>query len=66
MSFDIERLDAETREWTAAAAKGEAPWVCSDCGATFPNGMPSDCVYGHRSCTEIIARDRADAAGATC
>lgn len=58
----VRQLDAETKDWTAAAARGETPWICSDCGASFPGGMPDVCAYGHQSCTDIIARDKAAAA----
>lgn len=53
-------IDAETREWTKAAARGEALWICSDCGAIFSDGMPDRCAYGHESCTGILRRDKAE------
>jgi hypothetical protein len=54
-------IDAETKSWTLAAARGEVPWVCADCGASFSGGMPDQCVYGHQSCTDIIQRDKREA-----
>jgi hypothetical protein len=60
----IEELDRLTREWTYAAARGETSWICSDCGASFPDGMPDECAYGHESCTRILKRDK-EKAGAS-
>jgi hypothetical protein len=55
-------MDKATNEWTARAARGECEWICSDCCMGFPGGMPDACAYGHQSCTDIIQRDKKDAA----
>jgi len=61
MTDNTSGLDAETQAWTLAAARGEVPWVCADCGASFSDGMPDQCAYGHQSCTDIIQRDKREA-----
>lgn len=61
----IATMDKITQEWTMRAARGECPWVCSDCCMTFPSGMPDECAHGHQGCTDIIKRDKADAQRAT-
>lgn len=57
----IEGMNAETREWTDQAARGECGWICSDCCGSAPNGMPDECFYGDARCTAIIKRDKARA-----
>lgn len=57
----IEGMNAETRNWTQQAARGECGWICSDCCSSFPNGMPDACDHGHQRCTEIIQRDKREA-----
>ena len=56
--IDTTDLDKETQEWTDKAARGEVPWVCADCGASYQGGMPDQCAYGHESCNEILRRDK--------
>lgn len=58
----ISAMDKITQEWTLRAARGECGWICSDCCATFSDGMPDDCAHGHQGCTDIIRRDKAEAA----
>lgn len=60
----IETMNKVTQEWTLRAARGECSWVCADCGCTFREGMPDECAHGHQSCTDIIARDKAEARAA--
>lgn len=55
-------MDKQTQEWTMQAARGECSWICADCCVSFPTGMPDECAHGHISCTDIIKRDKADAA----
>lgn len=57
----IAHMDKVTNEWTKRAARGECDWICSDCCQHFPNGMPDECCYGHKSCTDIILRDKKEA-----
>ena len=57
----IEAMNIATREWTAKAAIGECAWICCDCGTSFPDGMPDECAYGDKRCTDIITRDKANA-----
>jgi len=57
----VSAMDKATQQWTLRAARGECAWVCAGCCFTFPDGMPDACEYGHQSCTDIIARDKADA-----
>lgn len=57
----ISKLDEATRELEMRAARGECPWVCSDCGILFKDGMPDECDIGRRECTEIIRRDKSSA-----
>jgi hypothetical protein len=59
--LDLSELNTATREWTMKAARGECQWVCSDCGASFPKGMPDHCLHGNERCTEIIKRDKDEA-----
>ena len=54
----IARMNKVTHEWTMRAARGECGWICSDCCASFPDGMPDACEWGHQSCTDIIQRDK--------
>jgi hypothetical protein len=58
----LERMDQITHAWTMKAARGECPWVCADCCVTFPQGMPDACAHGHQACTDIITRDKLNAA----
>jgi hypothetical protein len=58
----ISYMDRVTREWEMRAARGECGWICGDCCVSFPNGMPDACEHGHQSCTDIIQRDKRDAA----
>ena len=50
-------------EWTMQAARGECEWICTDCGASFADGMPDECAHGQQACTDIIKRDKAEAKG---
>jgi hypothetical protein len=54
-------MDKATHQWTLRAARGECSWICSDCSVTFKDGMPDECLHGHRGCTDIIKRDKAQA-----
>lgn len=54
-----------TQDLTLRAARGECSWICADCGMTFPEGMPDACAHGLQSCTDIIRRDKAEAAEPT-
>ena len=58
----LEHMNKTTQDWTMKAARGECPWVCADCCVTFSSGMPDACVHGHQGCTDIITRDKLDAA----
>jgi hypothetical protein len=55
-------LNKATRDWEMRAARGECGWICADCCASFSNGMPDACTHGHQSCTDIIQRDKRQAA----
>ena len=57
----LDYIDNITNEWTNRAARGECGWICADCCASFPDGMPDECCYGHKSCTYIIQRDKMNA-----
>ena len=57
----IEKMNQETRDWTAQAARGECGWICADCCCSDPKGMPDECFHGHQRCTEIIQRDKLQA-----
>ena len=57
----LDEANKAMREWTAQAARGETGWICCDCGASFPDGMPDACPHGDSRCTEIIQRDKTDA-----
>lgn len=57
----ISLMDKLTSEWTMRAARGECAWICSDCCMSFPGGMPDACGHDSQRCTDIIARDKADA-----
>lgn len=54
-------MDKLYNDWNAKAARGECEWICSDCCTPFPDGMPDEFCYGHKSCTDIIKRDKAAA-----
>ena len=58
----IDAMNKATREWTAKAARGECGWICSDCCCSFPEGMPDECANGDQRCTDIIKRDKVEAA----
>lgn len=60
-SINTSNIDNLTKDWTQKAALGQTSWVCCDCGASFPEGMPDACQYGHTRCTEIIQRDKKEA-----
>jgi hypothetical protein len=53
--------DSTMHNWTNKAARGQCGWICADCCASFPEGMPDACPHGHTRCTEIIQRDKAAA-----
>ena len=57
----ISLMDKLTSEWTMRAARGECAWICSDCCMSFPGGIPDVCGHDSQRCTDIIARDKADA-----
>ena len=57
----ISLMDKLTNEWTMRAARGECAWICSDCCMSFLGGMPDACGHDSQRCTDIIARDKADA-----
>lgn len=57
----MEHMGRLYNEWTARAARGECAWICPDCGATFSEGMPDQCEWGHQSCTDLNARDKRNA-----
>jgi hypothetical protein len=59
--MDTTQLDKETQEYMLSAARGEVPWFCPDCGASFQAGMPDKCIYGHESCNALIRRDKEQA-----
>lgn len=61
---DMDALNKATREWELKAARGECGWVCADCSMSFSAGMPNECAHGHAACTELIERDKAEAAAA--
>lgn len=54
----LDAMNESMRAWTAKAARGECGWICSDCCASFSDGMPDACAWGHQSCTDIIKRDK--------
>ncbi|MDD2879700.1 MAG: hypothetical protein PHQ58_04620 [Rhodoferax sp.] len=54
----LDTVNKATQEWTMQAAKGMCAWICSDCCASFPEGMPDACAHGHQGCTDIIQRDK--------
>jgi hypothetical protein len=58
----LDALNRETRDWEMRAARGECGWICADCCASYPKGMPDACEHGHQSCTDIIQRDKREAA----
>lgn len=62
LAATIDTMNKLTQEWTMRAARGECSWVCSDCCMTFPAGMPDACAHGQQVCTDIITRDKAEAA----
>lgn len=61
LSKTLKVMNKATNEWTMKAARGECAWVCSDCGCSFPSGMPDTCEYDDQRCTDIIQRDKKDA-----
>lgn len=60
----LAEMDKATQEWEMRAARGECGWICSDCCVSFPFGMPDACEHGHQGCTDIIQRNKAEAAQA--
>lgn len=54
-------LDSYMHNWTDKAARGECGWICSDCGDSYPKGMPDGCGHGDARCTAIILRDKLNA-----
>ncbi|MFA7287137.1 MAG: hypothetical protein WC052_05745 [Patescibacteria group bacterium] len=61
--FDVfvEEMNHGMRQWTDQAARGECPWVCSDCCCSDVKGMPDACFHGNAWCTRIIQRDKREA-----
>ena len=57
----IDQMNQAMTAWTFQAERGECSWICSDCCASFPAGMPDECAHDNQKCTEIIKRDKADA-----
>ncbi len=57
----LDDLNKTTNDWTDRAARSECGWICADCCASFPDGMPDECACGHESCTNIIKRDKKEA-----
>lgn len=55
---NLEAINNSTCEWTMRCARGEEYWICADCGVGCPDGMPDECVYGDKRCTDIIKRDK--------
>lgn len=55
-------LNKATRAWEIQAARGECGWVCADCCSSAPDGMPVECMHGLQWCTDIIQRDKREAA----
>ncbi|GMG89624.1 hypothetical protein Cmtc_18950 [Cupriavidus sp. TKC] len=58
----MEYMDALFVNYTMRAARGECGWICADCCCSFSDGMPDECAHGHQRCTDIIKRDKSDAA----
>lgn len=58
LNAHIEKMNADTRDWTDRAARGECGWICADCCCTFPKGMPDECCVGHAFCNQLIQRDK--------
>lgn len=61
----MDALNKATMEWELRAARGECQWICADCCCSFSEGMPDACAHGHQSCTELIQRDKREAAAKT-
>jgi hypothetical protein len=57
----LESLNKTTRDWELSAARGECEWICADCSCTFNDGMPDECIHGHKQCTDLIIRDKKEA-----
>jgi hypothetical protein len=51
----VAEMDQLMLDFDTKAAKGEGPWICSDCCASFSGGMPNTCCCGHESCTTWLA-----------
>lgn len=51
----------EKLSWEDMACLGLTPWICSDCCASFYDGMPKVCIGNARGCNEILERDHANA-----
>ena len=60
-SKTLEAMNKVTNEWIMQAARRECAWICPDCCISFPDGMPDACGHDSQRCTDIIARDKADA-----
>ena len=59
----LDDLNKATQDWTMRAARGECEWICSDC-CSSESGMPDECFHGNQWCTDIIKRDKREAAQA--
>lgn len=59
---ELSELDRVMHEWTRRAARGECGWTCADCCLSFPAGMPDKCAHDQPGCTEILLRDKREAA----
>lgn len=54
----INAVDTLTNGLLDFASDNSLPWVCADCGITFCEGMPDECIYGDPRCTAILERDK--------
>ena len=52
---ELESLNRQTHQWECDAAKGLTGWICADCGVSFPEGMPTQCLHGDQRCTDIMS-----------
>jgi len=50
----IDAIDAITNEVLDFSAENNLPWVCSDCGMYFCEGMPNECAYDDVGCNKIL------------
>jgi hypothetical protein len=60
LADQISLMNKMTTEFEIRAARGECGWICSDCGMSFPDGMPDACAHGIQRCTDIIASDKTE------